>query len=87
MIFAKCYGRRMAWFLFGTCYATMVAARYFVELVFTPLHLTPTGKRHASVVETVITWSHTTMLNIASWFSPKFWSGGSSPPAAGRCSR
>ena len=35
IIYAKYYGRRMAWFLAGTFYITMVAAGYIVELVFT----------------------------------------------------
>ncbi len=64
LIYAKYYGRAMAWFLFGTFYLTMVSAGYFIELVFTPLHLIPTGKRHASVAEHGITWNYTTALNI-----------------------
>jgi uncharacterized membrane protein YraQ (UPF0718 family) len=64
LIYAKYYGRRMAWFLFGTFYLTMVAAGYFIELVFTPLRLVPTGQRHASVGETGISWDYTTALNI-----------------------
>jgi uncharacterized protein len=64
LIYAKYYGRAMAWFLFGTFYLTMVCAGYFIELVFTPLHLVPTGKRHASVAEHGITWNYTTALNI-----------------------
>jgi uncharacterized membrane protein YraQ (UPF0718 family) len=64
LIYAKYYGRAMAWFLFGTFYITMVCAGYFIELVFTPLHLIPTGKRHALVAEHGITWNYTTALNI-----------------------
>jgi uncharacterized membrane protein YraQ (UPF0718 family) len=64
IIYAKYYGRRMAWFLFGTFYATMVGAGYLVELIFTPLGLVPTGPRHASVGETGIKWNYTTILNI-----------------------
>jgi uncharacterized protein len=64
IIYAKYYGRRMAWFLFGTFYATMVGAGYLVELIFTPLGLVPTGARHASVGETGIKWNYTTILNI-----------------------
>ena len=64
LIYAKYYGRAMAWFLFGTFYVTMVCAGYFIELVFTPLHLVPTGKRHASVAEHGITWNYTTALNV-----------------------
>jgi uncharacterized protein len=64
VIYAKYYGRRMAWFLAGTFYVTMVAAGYIVELVFALLHLIPTGPRHASVGETGISWNYTTWLNI-----------------------
>ena len=64
IIYAKYYGRRMAWFLAGTFYLTMVAAGYLVELLFTPLHLIPTGPRHAKVGESGISWNYTTWLNI-----------------------
>jgi uncharacterized membrane protein YraQ (UPF0718 family) len=64
VIYAKYYGRRMAWFLAGTFYVTMVAAGYIVELVFTSLHLVPTGPRHANVGDTGISWNYTTWLNI-----------------------
>jgi uncharacterized protein len=64
IIYAKYYGRRVAWFLFATFYATMVAAGYLIELIFTPLRLVPTGPRHASVGQNGITWNYTTILNI-----------------------
>jgi hypothetical protein len=64
VIYAKYYGRRMALTLTGIFYVAMVAAGYFIELVFTPLHLVPTGPRHASVGENGISWNYTTMLNI-----------------------
>ncbi len=64
VIYAKYYGRRVALFLFGTFYVSMVAAGYFIELVFTPLHLVPTGKRHAYVGDSGITWNYTAALNI-----------------------
>ncbi len=65
LIYAKYYGKRMAWFLFGTFYATMVAAGFAIELIFTPLGLIPTGPRHARVGEDGISWNYTTILNIA----------------------
>jgi uncharacterized membrane protein YraQ (UPF0718 family) len=65
VIYAKYYGRRVAAFLTLVFYATMVTAGYVVELVFTPLHLIPTGARHASVGEAGISWNYTTWLNIA----------------------
>jgi uncharacterized membrane protein YraQ (UPF0718 family) len=64
IIYAKYYGRRMALFLAGTFYLTMVAAGYVIELVFSPLHLVPSGPRHASVGENGITWNYTTWLNM-----------------------
>jgi uncharacterized protein len=65
VIYAKYYGRRMAWFLFGTFYLAMAAAGYVIELVFAPLGLVPTGPRNASVGDTSIQWNYTTVLNIA----------------------
>src|SRR5204863_3085567 len=65
LIYAKYYGRRMAWFLFGTFYATMAAAGYVIELVFAPLGLIPGGERNADVGDDGISWNYTTWLNIA----------------------
>ena len=65
LIYAKYYGRRMAWFLFGTFYATMAAAGYVIEFVFGPLGLVPTGGRHADVGDDGISWNYTTWLNLA----------------------
>jgi uncharacterized membrane protein YraQ (UPF0718 family) len=64
VIYAKYYGRRVAAFLTATFYVTMVAAGYVVELVFGPLHLIPTGTRHAKVGDTGVSWNYTTWLNI-----------------------
>jgi uncharacterized protein len=63
-IYARYYGRRVAAFLTATFYVTMVAAGYFIELVFTPLDLIPTGPRHARVGDTGVSWNYTTWLNI-----------------------
>jgi uncharacterized protein len=65
LIYAKYYGRRMALFLFGTFYLSMVAAAYVIEFVFGPLGLIPSGPRNASVGDQAITWNYTTFLNIA----------------------
>ena len=65
VIYAKYYGRRMAWFLFGTFYVTMVAAGYVIELVFTPLG--PRPDRHRGTPSSATTaFSGTTppVLNI-----------------------
>ncbi len=63
LIYRKYYGARMAWFLFGTFYATMAAAGYIIELVFQPLGLVP-EVRNANVGEDAIRWNYTTVLNI-----------------------
>src|SRR6266536_1633553 len=65
LIYAKYYGRRMAWFLFATFYATMAAAGYVIELVFAPLGLVPGGERNANVGDDGISWNYTSWLNIA----------------------
>jgi uncharacterized membrane protein YraQ (UPF0718 family) len=64
LIYAKYYGRRMAWFLFATFYAAMAAAGYLIELVFTPLGLAHSGARHANIGGTGIRWNYTSILNI-----------------------
>lgn len=62
-IYKKYYGAKMAWFLFGTFYATMAAAGYIIEFVFSPLGLIP-KTRHASVTAAAVSWNYTTVLNI-----------------------
>jgi hypothetical protein len=86
-IYAKYYGRRVAAFLTVTFYATMVAAGYVIELVFTPLHLVPAGARHASVGNDGVRWNYTSWLNVLFLLLAAVLCGGSSPPAAGRCCR
>ena len=63
VIYRKYYGTKMALFIAGTFYATMVAAGYVIEVVFGLLHLIP-HERVAKVVETGITWNYTTFLNL-----------------------
>ncbi len=63
VIYSHYYGRRMAWFIFGTFYASMVAAGYVVELVFQPLGLVP-STRHTNMGEIAPTWNYTSWLNI-----------------------
>jgi uncharacterized protein len=64
VIYSRYYGWRVTRRLTVIFYAAMVAAGYFIELVFTPLHLIPTGPRHASVGDDTIHWNYTTVLNI-----------------------
>ena len=62
-IYRKYYGWRMAAFVTGTFYLTMVIAGYAVELLFKLLHLVPT-ERNASVIEAHISWNYTTWLDL-----------------------
>jgi hypothetical protein len=62
-IYRKYYGPRVSLYLLVTFYATMVVAGLVVETVFGALGLIP-EHRNAKVVETSITWSYTTVLNI-----------------------
>ncbi|MDQ2750760.1 MAG: permease, partial [Actinomycetota bacterium] len=64
LIYRKYYGARMAWFLAGTFYLTMVIAGYFIEIIFGLLRLVPTGARHASIGQDGISWNYTSVLNI-----------------------
>jgi uncharacterized membrane protein YraQ (UPF0718 family) len=64
LIYAKYYGRRMAAFLFATFYATMAAAGYAIEFLFTPLGLAPSGTRHVALGSNGIRWNYTSILNI-----------------------
>ena len=63
VIYRKYYGAKMALFIAGTFYVTMVLAGYAVEFLFGGLGLIPT-QRHAKVVEETISWNYTTILNI-----------------------
>ncbi len=63
-IYRKYYGTRMALFITGTFYATMVIAGYLVELIFGVSGLVPSG-RHAKIMGQGLSWNHTTWLNIA----------------------
>jgi uncharacterized membrane protein YraQ (UPF0718 family) len=63
VIYRKYYGTRMALFLTGAFYTTMVVAGYAVELLFTPLDLIP-DVRNASMGDDSVRWNYTTWLNI-----------------------
>ena len=62
-IYRKYYGTRMTLFILASFYATMVAAGYIVQFLFSGLGLVPTT-RHAKVGATAIHWDYTTVLNI-----------------------
>jgi uncharacterized membrane protein YraQ (UPF0718 family) len=62
-IYRKYYGWRMAAFLLGSFYATMVAAGLVVEFLFQGLGLTR-DERNAKVVEASVHWNYTTVLNL-----------------------
>ncbi|MFE0458380.1 permease [Kitasatospora sp. NPDC058965] len=63
-IYRKYYGLRMAAFLAGTFYLSMVAAGYLVEILFGALGLVP-DRSTAQVPMAGISWNYTTWLNIA----------------------
>ena len=62
-IYRKYYGARMALFMLGTFYATMVIAGYVVELLFGGLGLIPSPAR-ARIPDQGVSWDYTTWLNI-----------------------
>jgi uncharacterized membrane protein YraQ (UPF0718 family) len=62
-IYRKYYGTAMMLTLLGTFYASMVAAGYLVELLFSAAHLVP-SHRNATVMHAGISWNYTTWLNI-----------------------
>jgi uncharacterized membrane protein YraQ (UPF0718 family) len=63
-IYRKYYGLRVAAYVAGTFYATMVLAGFAVELLFRAAGLVP-RERHAQVIEAHISLNYTTWLNIA----------------------
>ena len=63
VIYKKYYGTRTMLFIQASFYATMVAAGYIVEILFSLLGLVPT-ERNAKVGEIAIQWDYTTVLNI-----------------------
>jgi uncharacterized membrane protein YraQ (UPF0718 family) len=62
-IYRKYYGWRMAGFLLGSFYATMVLAGLLVELLFEGAGIERSA-RDAKVIEASVTWNYTTYLNI-----------------------
>ena len=62
-IYRKYYGARMALFLLGTFYVTMVMAGYVVELLFGGLGLIP-SPASAKIPDQGVSWDYTTWLNI-----------------------
>jgi uncharacterized membrane protein YraQ (UPF0718 family) len=63
-IYRKYYGARMAAYVAGTFYASMVVAGFAVELLFRATGLVP-RQRHAQVIEAHVSWNYTTWLDIA----------------------
>jgi uncharacterized membrane protein YraQ (UPF0718 family) len=62
-IYRRYYGTRMALFLFGSFYTTMVLAGLGVELLLKALGLTRTA-RDAKVQMASVSWNYTTVLNV-----------------------
>jgi uncharacterized membrane protein YraQ (UPF0718 family) len=67
-IYRKYYGSRVMWTLTGCLYAAAVIAGYLVEMIFTAVHLIPTGARNATVGQIGISWNYTSWLNIVFLF-------------------
>ncbi|HEY6498394.1 MAG TPA: permease [Streptosporangiaceae bacterium] len=63
-IYRKYYGLKMAAFLVGCFYVTMVIAGYVVELLFGGLGLIP-SRASATIPDEGVSWNYTTWLNIA----------------------
>jgi YHS domain-containing protein len=62
-IYRKYYGGRVALFIAGIFYVSMVLAAWAVEVVFGALHLIP-PERSARIVEASVQLNYTTVLNI-----------------------
>jgi uncharacterized protein len=62
-IYRKYYGTRMMLFILCSFYLTMVAAGYFIEIVFGALGLVPTHAE-VNITQPSISWNYTTALNI-----------------------
>jgi uncharacterized membrane protein YraQ (UPF0718 family) len=63
IIYRRYYGTKMALFIAGTFYITMVLAGYAIEVLFSLFHLIP-SERSAKVRDIAISWNYTTVLNI-----------------------
>ena len=85
-IYKKYYGTRMMLFILASFYATMVAAGYVVELLFTVLGLVPT-ERDAKVGEVPISGTTPRCSTSWPWWWPRCSATGSSGPAGCPCSR
>jgi uncharacterized membrane protein YraQ (UPF0718 family) len=62
-IYRKYYGGRVALFIAGIFYVSMVLAAWAIEALFGALHLTP-AERNAQIVEASVQFNYTTALNI-----------------------
>jgi uncharacterized membrane protein YraQ (UPF0718 family) len=62
-IYRRYYGGRVALYILGTFYVTMVLAGYIVELLFGALGIIPTDRTVGAIAEGPA-WNYTTVLNI-----------------------
>jgi uncharacterized membrane protein YraQ (UPF0718 family) len=62
-IYRRYYGGRVALYILGTFYVTMVLAGYIVELLFGALGIIPTDRSVGAIAEGPA-WNYTTVLNI-----------------------
>ena len=62
-IYRKYYGGRVALFLAGIFYVSMVVAAWLIEAVFAALHLIP-AERNAQIIEASVQLNYTSVLNV-----------------------
>jgi uncharacterized membrane protein YraQ (UPF0718 family) len=62
-IYRKYYGWKVAVYIFVTFYATMAAAGYLIELLFSALRIIPSDKE-VTLLTSGISWNYTSVLNI-----------------------
>jgi hypothetical protein len=74
LIYGKYYGLKAAIYIVAVLFASMVLAGIIVDLIFSALHLIPTGARPPSpVAHAMIAWNYTSWLDLVAllifgWF-------------------
>ncbi len=76
VIYSKYYGGRAAVYITGVLFVSIVAAGIVVDLLFSALHLIPTGQRPASAITMALfSWNYTTWLDIAALIAAAYLAG------------
>ncbi len=66
LVYKKYYGWKPAAYITGVLFVSMVLAGIIVDVVFSALHLVPTGPRPASAISMAhFEWNYTSWLNLA----------------------